>query len=260
METKNLVGMLAGYYLSRFDAVAYARFSGNSQAGVHGHLAERIGVPASSVKLWRDEFDPIHSNSRRGWHRRKMAPSRLRMAEQLSTVSEVGVYRLLTDCLNAPDFDVIRKLQPAEDEFDEREQVLLTRAMTGALAESHFIKWFENGESFFTGPLQDCRLLQCGYDFQAMHAGVPAYVEVKGLRQNVGGVLMTDKEWMTSTQLGELYFIVLIRSVELSLPAIEVFRNPAATLSPNQNVTTVIQVSWTIPKLDPSQAVWASPT
>ncbi len=70
MEHKNLIGMLAGYYLSRFDKDAYRRFPGDSQSAVHKYLAEQIGVRVSSVKLWRDEFDPIHANSRQGWHKR----------------------------------------------------------------------------------------------------------------------------------------------------------------------------------------------
>ena len=66
MEHKNLIGMFAGYYLSCFDKDAYRRFPGGSQAAVHKYLADSIGVTASSVKLWRDEFDPIHANSRQG--------------------------------------------------------------------------------------------------------------------------------------------------------------------------------------------------
>ena len=48
MKARNLVGTLAGYYLSRFGAVAYGRFARRTQAEVHTFLAERIGVPASS--------------------------------------------------------------------------------------------------------------------------------------------------------------------------------------------------------------------
>ena len=258
MEHKNLIGMLAGYYLSCFDKDAYRRFPGGSQAAVHKYLADSIGVTASSVKLWRDEFDPIHANSRQGWHKRKMTPSRLRMAAMLATVSEVGVYRLLVDCLANPDAQVLELLQEMNAGIEEPDQIVSTRALTGWLAEKHFMTWFETGESLFTTPLGDCRLLQCGYDFEATYDGVPAYIEVKGLKDSRGGVLMTDKEWSTCNELGEHYFIVLVRSVESMRPPIEVYRNPAVILPARQNVATVIQVSWTIPALDSSLAVWSN--
>lgn len=236
MERKNLIGMLAGYYLSRFDKIAYGRFSGNSQSTVHKYLAERVGVPASSVKLWRDEFDPIHANSRQGWHKRTMTPSRLRMAELLGTVSEIGVYGLLVECLENPLADVLDLLEGIEAGITEPDEVVSTRSLTGMLAEQHFVDWFETGESLFVPPLQDCRLLQSGYDFKAIHEGLPAFIEVKGLRDNHGGVLMTDKEWNTCAELAEQYFIVLVRSVESIRPRIEVYRNPAGTLTAQQNI------------------------
>lgn len=255
METKNLIGMLAGYYLSRFDDVAYRRFLPTSQAEVHTYLADRIGVPASSVKLWRDEFDPIHPNSRKGWHKRKMAPSRVRMAEMLEGVSEAGVYRLLEDCMQRPDTDVIVMLEQADTEKDDTAQTPSSRGVTGVRAEGLFVEWFKSEQTIFNGPLKDCRQLQCGYDFEVHFESGVAFVEVKGLKGETGGVLLTDKEWSTANDAGDNYFLVLIRNVDSVSPQVEVFRDPASTMEPSQHVTTVIQVSWTIAALDSSHAV-----
>jgi hypothetical protein len=246
METKNLIGMLAGYYLSRFDSVAYKRFPRTSQAEVHTYLADRIGVPASSVKLWRDEFDPIHPNSRKGWHKRRMAPSRVRMAEMLEGVSEAGVYRLLEDCMQNPVTDVIAMLEQADTEQDDTAEAPSSRGVTGVRAEQLFVDWFGSEQTIFNGPLKDCRQLQCGYDFEVHFEGGLVFVEVKGLKGEIGGVLLTDKEWSTANNAGDKYFLVLIRNVDSSSPQVEVFRNPAANLQPEQCVTTVIQVSWRI--------------
>jgi hypothetical protein len=256
MEAKNLIGMLAGYYLSRFDDVAYRRFPRNSQAEVHTDLADRIGVPASSVKLWRDEFDPIHPNSRKGWHKRKMAPSRVRMAEMLEGVSEAGVYQLLEGCMQNPDADVISMLEQAETEPDDTAELHSSRGVTGARAEELFVDWLKSEQSIFDGPLKDCRQLQCGYDFEVRFEGAAVFVEVKGIKGETGGVLLTDKEWSTATEAGDTYFLVLIRNVASESPQVEVFRDPASTMEPSQHVTTVIQVSWTIPSLDSQLAMW----
>jgi hypothetical protein len=180
------------------------------------------------------------------------------MAEMLGAVSEVGVYRLLVDCLENANADLLELLQEMNARSEALDQIESTRSLTGELAERHFMRWFETGESLFKAPLEDCRLRQCGYDFEANFDGVPAFIEVKGLKDVRGGVLMTDKEWTTCNELRDQYFVVLIRSVDLLRPSIEVYRNPAHTLRARQNVATVIQVSWSIPTLDSSLAVWAN--
>jgi hypothetical protein len=255
MENKNLIGMLAGYYLSRFDEIAYKRFPFLTQAEVHSFLAGRIGVPASSLKLWRDEFDPIHSNGRQGWHKRKMAPSRVRMSEMLSGVSEVGVFEILDSCMQGPDASVMNLLQDAEnanagDSFD-----FSTRNITGLRAEEFFVNWCRTSDNIFHGALTDCRQLHCGYDFKLEFADKEAFIEVKGLKGHQGGVLLTDKEWDVANSHGDKFFLVLVRSVDSDFPTIEIFRNPASLFSPKQQVTTVIQVTWTISSIDPQLAV-----
>ena len=255
MKNNNLIGMLAGYYLSRFDDIAYKRFPFTTQAEVHSFLAERIGVPASSLKLWRDEFDPIHSNSRKGWHKRKMAPSRVRMSEMLSGVSEVGLFQLLDSCMQRPDIDVLNLLQDAESANADDSFEFSTRNVTGLRAEEFFMSWYKKPDNMFHGPLSDCRQLQCGYDFKSEFAGAEAFVEVKGLKGDQGGILLTDKEWDVANENGDKFFLVLVRSVDSDSPTIEIFRNPASLFSPKQQVTTVIQVTWTISALDSHLAV-----
>jgi hypothetical protein len=255
METKNLIGMLAGYYLSRFDDVAYKRFPFPTQAEVHSFLAGRIGVPASSLKLWRDEFDPIHSNARQGWHKRKMAPSRVRMSEMLSGVSEVGVFRLLDSCMQRPDVEVLKLLQDAESANADDSFEFSTKNVTGLRAEEFFISWYNTRNNLFHGALTDCRQLQCGYDFKSEFADTVASIEVKGLKGHQGGVLLTDKEWDVANLHGDKFFLVLVRSVESDAPTIEVFRNPASLFSPKQQVITVIQVTWTVSSVDAGLAL-----
>lgn len=255
MENKNLIGMLAGYYLSRFDEIAYKRFPFPTQAEVHSFLAERIGMPASSLKLWRDEFDPIHSNARQGWHKRKVAPSRVRMSEMLSGVSEVGLFQLLDRCMQRPDVDVLNLLQDAESADADDSFEFSTRNVTGLRAEEFFISWYKKRNNLFRGSLTDCRQLQCGYDFKSEFTDTEAFIEVKGLKGHQGGVLLTDKEWDVANERGDRFFLVLVRSVDSDFPTIEIFRNPASLFLPKQQVTTVIQVTWTVSSVDAGLAL-----
>ena len=85
MERSHVLGMVCGYYLSRFDVAAYQRLGHGSQRATHDALAAALDVQSASIKNWRDEFDPVHDNDRQGWHRREMAPSRKRAISWLSS-------------------------------------------------------------------------------------------------------------------------------------------------------------------------------
>jgi hypothetical protein len=250
MERKNLVGMLAGYYLSRFNEIAYHRFSFSSQADVHNYLANKIGVPSTSVKLWRDEFDPIHENPRKGWHMRPMAPSRVRMAEMLEGVSESGIYQLLENCIQNPDSNLVDLLDQAEKVDNGNTQTASSRGVTGAKAEELFMAMFRTGQTIFEDQLKDCRQLQCGYDFEARFSGTEAFIEVKGLKDDAGGLLFTDKEWNTAKDKCSSYFLALIRNIDADQPMVDYLRDPYSKLNPQFISIPVIQISWKVSASD----------
>lgn len=177
------------------------------------------------------------------------------MAEMLQGVSETGVYRLLENCMNSEDPNVIGLLQQTETADSAMDQTASTRGITGVRAEELFVDWHNGGGSVFDGPLRDCREHQCGYDFESRYEGETVYIEVKELKGETGGILFTDREWSVATENGDQYFVVLLRSVDSDSPGIEIFRNPAATFSGKQIVTTVVQVSWSVAAVHSSDAV-----
>ncbi len=177
------------------------------------------------------------------------------MSEMLSGVSEVGVFRLLDRCMQRPDVEVLKLLQDAESANADDSFEFSTRNVTGLRAEEFFVNWYNTPANIFHGPLTNCRQLQCGYDFKSEFAGTEAFIEVKGLKGHQGGVLLTDKEWDVANVHGDRFFLVLVRSVDSDFPTIEIFRNPASLFSPRLQVTTVIQVTWTISSIDSQLAV-----
>jgi hypothetical protein len=64
--------ILIGLFLSKFDV------EGLSQLGFEGFtealntLGLVIGAKPTSLKNYRDEFDPLFPNPRKGWHKRKL--------------------------------------------------------------------------------------------------------------------------------------------------------------------------------------------
>lgn len=102
MERNHLLGMVCGYYLSRFDEDAYDALGFGNRTATHRALGAALGVPARSIQNWRDEFDPMHDNSRAGWRNRPMAPTRLRMAAALGGWGQDEVLRLVRDAIKSP--------------------------------------------------------------------------------------------------------------------------------------------------------------
>ena len=78
IETKALV---VGYAMSRLDKRFLEAFELGSWNAAFRLAGDQLGIPASSVKNLRDEFDPFHDNMRRGWHKRPLRANRHRVLE-----------------------------------------------------------------------------------------------------------------------------------------------------------------------------------
>ena len=135
--------MISGYYLSRFDQKAYDHLGGFTQSETHKRIGSLLGIPPNSIKNWRDEFDPIHENSRQGWHKRPMAPSRKRTVEALAHLSENELYNIVSVIINQPigplAEDVVNSIADVESIDDESSNTVFgTRGRTGHAAELEF--------------------------------------------------------------------------------------------------------------------------
>jgi hypothetical protein len=102
MEPSHVLGMIAGYYLSRCDERAYQSLGFESKTATHIELARAFGTKPASVRNWRDEFGPVHDNPRRGWDKREMTPSRVRVVEALGDVSDDELLQLLRAAIVSP--------------------------------------------------------------------------------------------------------------------------------------------------------------
>jgi hypothetical protein len=241
--------MLCGYFLSRFDEEAYRRLGYGTQKRTHEVLAEVLGVPHASIKAWRDEFDPIHENPRRGWLAREMVTSRRRMAEALAHLSFDQILAVVRDIAVEPDgampVDLAAALCSIESEGLEQERAYGLRGLTGLSAEEAFRQYHARHGEPRAGELRDCRNNQCGYDFEIATADGILAVEVKGLGGNDGGVTFTDKEWRTALEWGPAYFLALVRNAS-SEPRVSMISNPASTLRAKPRIYRVVQVDWAV--------------
>ena len=62
--------ILAGLYLSKFNSDGLRALGFDSFVEAFNVIGSALGVRPASVKNYRDEFDPLFPNSRKGWHKR----------------------------------------------------------------------------------------------------------------------------------------------------------------------------------------------
>lgn len=241
--------MVCGYYLSRFDEEAYASLGYGTQQATHDALGMALRVAPTSIKNWRDEFDPVHDNPRRGWAGREMYPSRRRTIEALGDMSQSELLSLVRTFIAEPSGPVAREFvgvlggADAEDADDANAYSL--RGQTGVKAENAFVAHHAHNSMPIQGRLIDRRWDQCGYDFEIEGASRSVFVEVKGLCGDSGGVTFTDKEWDTAKRMGDVYYLALIRHAGTS-PQVTLIRNPFEKLEAQMRIVTTIQTGWAV--------------
>src|SRR6266478_2741175 len=62
--------ILAGLYFSKYDSVGLKKLGFGSFLEAFNVIGYALGAKPASVKNYRDEFDPLVSKRRKGWHKR----------------------------------------------------------------------------------------------------------------------------------------------------------------------------------------------
>lgn len=76
MKEENKLALVVGYYLSKFDDIAYQNLGYGTNKKTHDAIGTHLDVNPNTIKNMRDEFDAIHDNDRVGWYQRELSVSR----------------------------------------------------------------------------------------------------------------------------------------------------------------------------------------
>ncbi|KYG27727.1 DUF3883 domain-containing protein [Alkalihalobacillus trypoxylicola] len=254
MENNHKLALIISYYLSRFDKTALINLNYDTNTQAFQEIGETLKVKPNTIKNMRDEFDPLHPNSRKGWYQRELRPSRLEVLERYSHFSEDALTEVVKDILRdyASNSSIKENIQTYINDIENDDVVketsnhtYTTRGITGKKAEELFEVFFREGEiEGLTGDLIDRREDGCGYDFEMEES--PFYVfEIKGLLVKHGGILFTDKEWSVAKKFGKRYYLIVINNIAES-PSVTIIRNPYECLNPSKSVYTSIDVNWSV--------------
>lgn len=237
--------ILAGLYLSKFDADGLRSLGFGSFVEAFNVIGYGLGSRPASIKNYRDEFDPLLSKRRKGWHKRPTREYCLRIFEQYRHLGLEEFTALVKSFfgLNGPTI-------PELEDFEQAEtgpSAFAQRLATGLAAEQYFASMHREIPPFGGLLIENTTRYGCGYDFRLRlrpdHAEFLA-VEVKGLTGQSGTLSVTPREYEAASQLRERFFLFVVRNFR-DVPSHTIFQNPLeADLDFRRTERTLVQVSW----------------
>lgn len=235
--------MLVGMYLSKFDQQALEILGFESFVEAYNTIGLAINVKPSSIHNYRDEFDPVFPNERKGWHKRPMYQSRVEMFNKYKDFELKSFTNLVKSIIyKNPAVNFIEeKIESEED----KSRTFAKRLVTGQAAEQYFRDNYQTVPTFTGLSIEDTTRMGCGFDFRVLHDAGFYAIEVKGLEKAKGGIGLTDKEYKTALYLKENYFIFLVKNF-IESPVHDLFKNPVFSheLDFVKNERMITQVNW----------------
>jgi hypothetical protein len=236
--------ILVGLYLSKYDSLGLKELGFESFVEAFNVIGYALGSKPASIKNYRDEFDPLFPNRRKGWHKRPIREYCLRVFEEYKGLG-VEPFTGLIKSFFGYDENLWSEVQE-RGEHDESESQFAKRLITGLAAEQYFESVQPSLDEFKGYAVENMTRIGCGYDFQ-LRAGTQKdflAVEGKGLKERMGSLSLTPKEHATAMALRERFFLFVVKNFQES-PFHEIFQDPlSGKLKFRRTERTIVQISW----------------
>lgn len=232
--------IVCGLFLSKFDSEGLAVLGFSSFKEAFNVLGLAINAKSASIKNYRDELDPLFPNSRQGWHKRKLREHCKKIYETFGSYDLNDMASLvssLTGCSLARDSSFDNPSDP---------ETFAKRLLTGRAAENFFLANYRAEPEFESLNAIDVTQTGCGFDFRLQHDSTSVFsaVEVKGIRLDKGGIILTNKEHSVASSLRESYYLYIVKNFDDEPYAVK-YRNPILSGLGFQRIErTIVQVTW----------------
>lgn len=199
--------ILVGLYLSKFDedGLGALGFQGFNQA--YNTLGYSIGFKPTSIKNYRDEFDPYFPNKRKGWHNRTIRDYCKAVLDEFSPL-KIDAFTDLIKSLVIDNYDIEKVIEKFEKK--DKSETVAKRLITGKAAEEYFKANYHTINNFKNYELKETTNLACGFDFRLSQDANFYCVEVKGLNTNTGNIALTEKEFNVANELKKKYCLFVV--------------------------------------------------
>jgi hypothetical protein len=235
---------LAGLYLAKYNSLGLKKLGFENFVEAFNVIGYAMGSRPASIKNYRDEFDPLFPNRRKGWHKRPIRDYCLKVSEEYRSLDLESFTGLIKSFVGY-DENVLSEVQ-AEEGQDESDSSFAKRLITGLAAEQYFESVQAALPEFKGYVVENMTRLGCGYDFRLRTDTQEDFlaVEVKGLKERMGSLLLTPKEHGVAAALSDRFFLFVVKNFQES-PFHEIFQNPlSGRLQFKRNERVVVHVSW----------------
>ncbi|MDQ2730885.1 MAG: hypothetical protein M3Y56_04435, partial [Armatimonadota bacterium] len=161
IETESIV---TAYAMSRLDFLYLKARGCSTWREAFAEASAALGEPPASFKNLRDEFDPLHANSRRGWHQRELRPNRQRVLNELCEVSDDALLELVARILSRDEAATVEAIDSLAVVTRTAHNVA-ERLLTGRRAEDYFLENCGQLVGVERTSIIDCRIDAGGFDF-----------------------------------------------------------------------------------------------
>ncbi len=236
------VAIVVGYAMSRLDD-RYLRSQGvRTWKAAFDRAAKALRVRPTSLKNLRDEFDPFHDNSRKGWRNRPLRPNRQRVMGDLSEVSDDALLESIGRILGG-DETATEELLDSLIETRPPVHNVAERLLTGRRAENLFLNNCESWVGIRRSEILDRRDSALGFDFAVAELSERA-IEIKGLKGHSGAIQFTDREWSEAKIRRAQYWLVVVGNIDAT-PIFRLWKDPHRVLSAQCRYQRSVAAVWT---------------
>lgn len=236
--------ILAGLYLSKYDVAGLKKLGFESFQEAFNVIGYGLGSKPASIKNYRDEFDPLFSNKRQGWHKRPRREYCIEVSKRYKDL-DLNTFSALLKSFVGYNENALSVSENKEERKDGQ-SFFAKRLVTGLAAEHYFEAIQPKLPEFEDYTVENTTRLGCGYDFRLVHKADDKFlaVEVKGLREKTGGLALTPKEYEVALSLSERFFLFVVKNFR-DVPVHNIYRNPlSSSLKFKRKEQVVVQVSW----------------
>ncbi|MDR3754972.1 MAG: DUF3883 domain-containing protein [Terracidiphilus sp.] len=236
--------ILTGIYLSKFGRLGLKRLGFRTFAEAYNVVGYALGSRPSSIKNYRDEFDPFFPNARMGWHKREIRGYCKKVLDEYQGLDFDSFSGLVMSFVGYS--ESASSAVETDQGPEERRSGFARRLITGLAAERYFETVHATVPEFRGCEMENTTQLGCGYDFKLSRGAGKRFlaVEVKGLREQAGGVSLTPREYDVAAEFQDRFFLFVVKNFQKT-PYHEIFPNPlAGNLRFTRTERVLIQVSW----------------
>lgn len=201
--------ILTGLYLSKFNEIGLKELDLNSFQQAFNILGYSLGVKPATIKNYRDEFDPLFPNNRKGWHKRAIREYCKKIYDEFNDLSFDDFSDLIKSFL-IQSYELEKFIRKIEKK--DYSQSIAKRLLTGKAAEEYFKLTYKKIDIFASFNLSDTTQMACGFDYKLSLQSDFYCVEVKGLNELKGGIQLTQKEFDIARKLKSKYCLFIVKN------------------------------------------------